>query len=249
MAYGDGSVTTDQSDGPSAWSDYTAVWHFKDGTTLDVSDAKGTYGLTNSSATATTGTVDGGIAFNGSNQYAYKSVSGNGMVPSTGLTVTGWIYLTAAGNWHGPFGYQGDSNGYTWKFNGTTRKLNWICRGSWLEYGTALATSTWYHIATVGSSAGTKIYVNGVEVASKATDPALTSIWGDGQIRVGRSMDGSYFPGSVDELRVRRSLVSADWILAEYNNQNSPGTFYTVGSEATAGVRGRVVIATLRGNR
>ena len=36
--------------------------------------------------------------------------------------------------------------------------------------------------------------------------------------------------GDVDEVRISQSPLSADWIAAEYANQNAPATFYAVGS-------------------
>ena len=41
--------------------------------------------------------------------------------------------------------------------------------------------------------------------------------------------------GVVDEFEVSGSARSADWILAAYNNQNSPSTFYVVGAETGQG--------------
>jgi hypothetical protein len=38
--------------------------------------------------------------------------------------------------------------------------------------------------------------------------------------------------GTLDEIRVSNAVRSADWIATEYNNQSSPGTFYTLGSES-----------------
>ena len=37
-----------------------------------------------------------------------------------------------------------------------------------------------------------------------------------------------YFDGLIDEFRISDVVRSADWILTEYNNQNSPETFYMV---------------------
>jgi len=38
----------------------------------------------------------------------------------------------------------------------------------------------------------------------------------------------------MDEFRLRLSALSADWIAAEYTNQNTPTTFYTIGSQTAA---------------
>ena len=46
---------------------------------------------------------------------------------------------------------------------------------------------------------------------------------------IGNSSIGSrQYTGYMDELRIASVIRSADWILTEYNNQNSPSTFYTV---------------------
>ena len=39
------------------------------------------------------------------------------------------------------------------------------------------------------------------------------------------------FDGTIDEVRVSNASRSAGWILTEYNNQNSPSTFYSVGTQ------------------
>src|SRR5208283_861389 len=39
-----------------------------------------------------------------------------------------------------------------------------------------------------------------------------------------------YFNGSVDEARYSASVRSTDWVATEYNNQNSPSTFYSLGA-------------------
>jgi hypothetical protein len=37
--------------------------------------------------------------------------------------------------------------------------------------------------------------------------------------------------GNIDEVRFTNNLLSSSWILSEYNNQNSPSTFFTLGAE------------------
>ncbi len=41
--------------------------------------------------------------------------------------------------------------------------------------------------------------------------------------------------GRIDEIRISSIARSADWIAAEYENQNSPGSFYSVGAEESRG--------------
>ncbi|MCK4614446.1 MAG: DUF2341 domain-containing protein, partial [Thermoplasmata archaeon] len=47
--------------------------------------------------------------------------------------------------------------------------------------------------------------------------------------------------GTIDDVRISDTARSGDWIKTEYNNQNSPGTFMSFGSEETYG-EGVVVI-------
>lgn len=44
------------------------------------------------------------------------------------------------------------------------------------------------------------------------------------------SEDHTHLNGSLDEIRLSNVARSASWITAEYNNQSSPSTFYSVGS-------------------
>jgi hypothetical protein len=39
------------------------------------------------------------------------------------------------------------------------------------------------------------------------------------------------WPGIIDEFRVLNNAKTSRWILTEYNNQNSPSAFYTLGNE------------------
>jgi hypothetical protein len=38
--------------------------------------------------------------------------------------------------------------------------------------------------------------------------------------------------GIIDELKVSNTARSASWIAAEYNNQNTPGSFYAIGTQS-----------------
>ena len=70
------------------------------------------------------------------------------------------------------------------------------------------------------------IYVDGLSVGSGAVPTATTT--GSAGAFADNSGAG-VFQGTVDETRLATVARSADWIAAEYNNQSSPLTFYTVG--------------------
>ncbi|MGB9474068.1 MAG: hypothetical protein WCE87_03250, partial [Candidatus Udaeobacter sp.] len=49
---------------------------------------------------------------------------------------------------------------------------------------------------------------------------------------IGSAFGAFYFNGDIDELRISNTNRSANWIAAEYSNQNNPGAFITMGSES-----------------
>src|SRR5690606_13283911 len=98
--------------------------------------------------------------------------------------------------------------------------------------GTALSNNTWYYVVGQYSDAGDFIstYVNGAVDRTLSTNAVLGA--SPGTMKFGREpfSSGAYFNGIMDEVRLSNVIRSADWIATEYNNQNSPGTFYTVSS-------------------
>ena len=50
----------------------------------------------------------------------------------------------------------------------------------------------------------------------------------------GKSIASRDFVGSLDEIRVSKTVRSANWLTTEYNNQKPSSTFLTVGSEVAS---------------
>jgi Concanavalin A-like lectin/glucanases superfamily/IPT/TIG domain len=106
--------------------------------------------------------------------------------------------------------------------------------GNGSQLGAGLSTGTWYHLvfSRSGNSGTYSAYLNG---SLKGT--ASSGTWSSSNtIAMGiRPGYGSqYFNGTLDEVRVSNAVRSADWISTEYHNQNSPSTFYSVGSSTTS---------------
>jgi RHS repeat-associated protein len=71
----------------------------------------------------------------------------------------------------------------------------------------------------------------------------MTTITTAAHTRIGAAPESgyeSYFNGTIDEVRTSKIARSADWIKTEYNNQNSPSTFYTVSSATSLTVPSQV---------
>lgn len=95
---------------------------------------------------------------------------------------------------------------------------------------------TWYHGYFVyDASAGMRMYMNGSLIDSDTfTDRGSYS---SGTFDLGRNSatvaSDKWWDGLEDDIHISNSVRSANWIQTEYNNQNSPGTFSTLGSEET----------------
>jgi hydrogenase maturation factor HypE len=79
-----------------------------------------------------------------------------------------------------------------------------------------LALNTWTHLAATYDGANMRIYVNGVQVGSRAqTGNMLTS---NRTLRIGgNSIWGEYFNGLIDDVRVYNRALSATEIQTDMN--------------------------------
>ncbi|MEX2514737.1 MAG: DUF2341 domain-containing protein [Candidatus Paceibacterota bacterium] len=133
--------------------------------------------------------------------------------------------------------------------SGTLYGRAWSDSESWskeLQVTTSVAADTWYQVYLVldapndslemfvnGSSVGTDNKTDGNFHSGHGNDIGIGKVQGDTRTHVGDEV-GLEFNGVIDEVRhINEDLRSADWIAAEYTNQNAPNTFYTAGSQET----------------
>ena len=105
-----------------------------------------------------------------------------------------------------------------------------------VDPGTAtLATATWYYLTLAyDSTNGLKSYVNASSDGTAAAKGAL-SILNNPSTYIGNSPinAGRFWNGAIDECRIASVARDANWITTEYNNQNAPTTFQTLGAEVS----------------
>ena len=109
---------------------------------------------------------------------------------------------------------------------------------------------TWHHIVWTqakdvsGNNEQWYLYVDGVQDASASDKPTKSDVVGN-TVRIGSGSTNSYFPnmffGLIDEVRISRVTRSAEWIKAEYDSQNAPGSFVTYGTVQKVYERGTMV--------
>lgn len=109
------------------------------------------------------------------------------------------------------------------------------------ESASNIQTTNWQHVVFSWSSGNaTSLYLDGVldspTSASSAESGTITGatklIIGEGGKDTGAS---SGWDGKIDEVRISGVARAAQWIQTEYNNQDSPSTFYAIGTEETSG--------------
>jgi hypothetical protein len=259
MYYGDAGAS-DQQNKTGVWTNgYVGVWHLKEeqaGTgTVDVykdSTANADHGDDFISAIGQTGKINGGHDFNGTSDYV--ALANDPVGNLTNGTVSAWVRfdsVTWSNDGTGVWAYQtshtaGSQNAilgaHPPSWGNSNLGFGVWAGGAWrnAQATTAPATGTWYHMVGTWGTGGVQFYLDG---AWKETDSSYTGAMPDTTVHtIGRTarVDG-LIDGLIDEVRISNVARSAAWIQTEYNNQNSPATFYSVGAEEVLGGGGTVI--------
>lgn len=233
LAFGNSALTTDGSS-TSTWnSNYKEVFHFKDGSSLSVNDSTvNANNGTNSGATATTGQIDGGASFDGTDDIIGtfgSSLSAAGQ----SRTISAWINIADTIR-RGIVGTRGAGGGFVFTVNRTTAgNLTYFHTGvGTIELPGGISTNTWYYVTLTYDASGTtaELFVNAVSLGTQSmgndTNPSFNGlIAGEDSTDPG---GGSSWSGKLDEIRITNDVKPAGWITADYNNQVAGSNFFTV---------------------
>ncbi len=243
MCYGNPGVTTYQGISTATWSNgYLAVYHYKNGVILSGVDASSnTNNQTFSgSPTAITGLIDGGANFTTVGpQYGVAQSTVN----INNVSISAWVKVASypatngfiAGFVNGPASGTNDKDLYIdtsglpkfYIFDGSSE----IATGA-----TPIGTNVWSYVAGTADGANINVYLNGAKAASAAATFSFTgytvpNMFVGGNTGNGAGIGGFAMNYSADEVRFSWAVRNSDWIKTEYNNQNSPSTFITVGAQ------------------
>jgi hypothetical protein len=238
LCYGKSIITTSQENKSAVWdSNYLAVYHFGNGASLSLADSTaGGYTFTNSNTTASTGQIGGAASFNASNKF----IKNTSFPPPTSITLAWWqnapaqsdkgVYSLIVGDradtpnrvlTHAPY----IDHVLYWDFG-------WSGNGGRVSTNYTSYESAWtYVVLTYNNANGEhKIFLNGTQVQTSTNTNSNTL--GNGlyvaHCDATNCAGSGWWAAEFDELQISNSARSADWILAEYNNQKNPGAFYTV---------------------
>jgi hypothetical protein len=225
----------------NTWTaDYQAVYHFSEsgytGTTADGTSNNRTASLAgfSSSNYVAAGKIGSCYTFGGVADMEAPATS-----PSSTVTMSAWVN-TSNNNVDEKVitdeNSGGDgSGGYklgVYFGSAETEAVYTLNRSSTTPAEPGLSTNTWYYVQGVYDGTTMSTYVNGVQYKKYAVT-ATSTFTNTLYIGIG---EGKIYPfnGMIDEPRVSNVAKSSDWIKMEYANQNSPTTFATLSTNATA---------------
>jgi len=240
MYYGNAGASS-QENAASVWTTggkYVAVYHLEN----DANDSTGNHNGTNNGGDFVTGKVGTGIQFikDNSDRISISSHADFDFGVDDPFAWVFWAkYPTGASSWERVFTRQ--SSGYTicsaWSGDGFkfmfNEEANSILTGD-------VCDDTWRYFAWVFNKTDDKMHlvINNSEYGSGVSISGKTQSGGD--IGLGAAPSGGNPSNAyMDEVRIVQNIEDLNWFITEYNNQNSPSTFYTLGSEENKPVTGQ----------
>ena len=233
-----GAYSTPEDVWDATGANFMAVYHMDADGNLAQPSATGVAAIDADSANqesgdSVAGKMGNAIDYDGSNEYnsVPQSDAATYLQPDTSMTMSAWF---AADDFSDQvfFGNQMDSTskGIAWWIWSSNIRPS-ITSTGWTnltESTSGKSAGTWYHVAATWDGITGRLYFNGSEVDSHSLDGSHS--WALQPCYFARRESGSYYDGKLDEVRLHDATLSADWISAEYTNQNTPTTFYTVGT-------------------
>lgn len=243
IAYGNASVSTDQQDAVNVWdANFRGVWHTNQSSS-PLTDTTGIIGNLSTNAGSPSFAQSGKI-----NKSVQLTTDNDQLLSGTNTGITGnsarsllvWAYLTDESTPRSIIDF-GNASYSQASLLGDAPPNQW---GLYRYYGDTvvssdIGTGAWKRIGYTYDGTTVKIWKDGSVQTTNAPGTFSTPA---SILYVGQSYNTSpwvSFVGYLEEIQLSDTCRSESWVLADYNNQNSPSTFYTVGSE----VGGSVFIA------
>ena len=255
--YGNSAISSSQENITGVWdSNFKGVYHLPNGTTLTANDstANPLNGTLVGDTAALAGKINGAATFDGTGDRIDLSTSADGTKLDAGAeaewTIEAWINSTNVTAEHKVLSWWDDAgspNGYEYLLTvNSSGQPSSVFKNSLPEYPTqtspdAISTNIWYHLVATyikNTTGGATLYVNGVLKASNNTGNYNIFAANNTYVSIGTGFNSAPtmanpWIGGIDEVRFSNLRRSADWIATEYNNHNSPSTFYTIGNESS----------------
>jgi hypothetical protein len=220
--YGDVSIVTFQGGAAgSAWdANYAGVYHLNADSMVN---SVGSNDATNSGTTPATGKIAGGANFvSASSQYIVAPFH---VSSETNFTFSGWLKVNANSV------EQHIIESAPYQIFVASGVVRFYSGGAYTATSPAFSAGVWHYVTFVGNATGHFIYLDGALGSEPTnTDPCFATV---GNTVFGALFNpvGGFLDGLMDEVRISNAVRSDDWIATEYNNQNNPSAFITLGAE------------------
>jgi uncharacterized repeat protein (TIGR01451 family) len=234
MYYGNASAANQQSPAAVWNAGYHGVWHFSGTSSLSLTDstAYGNAAYNTNLVGVAPAQIGEGASFSRSYQHLQWPVSAS-LEPAQ-LSLSCWFKTSASNS-----GYQYaldsnyDSNGFTWRFAPNDGGY-YVTLGNVVlnAYSPKTFGGGMHYLTVTYDGSNVKTYIDGILDINQAVSGSPAIQWPSSETVVGSTLGDTYqYSGLIDELRLSSAALTAGWIATEYNNQSSPGTFFSLGSE------------------
>lgn len=233
----------------AVWQDYAGTWHLHqvpdtDGATQEILDSSS--GSPGSSVNMNAGNVIGGIMGNGlsfqrtNTEYITMGDSDELDMGTDDFSLSAWmkgdglVLMKRNGNCRGGGDSQG--NGYCVYADNGGQLMN-LANDPYILTSSVVnnySDGQWHHMVFTVDRSGNSVTIRHYKdsiLVTQNNGTVVGSVDVSGAFGIANTANNSNtwgFNGSLDEVRVRNSIVSDDWVAAEYANQNSPSTFVLV---------------------
>ena len=206
-------------------------WSFEDATGTKATDFSGngnTGTLTNMEAADwVQGKRGKALSFDGSDEYVDLGTSAGNFNNTDSFSVSAWINANTLNSTNRCIVNRvtgSPANGWEMRIT-TANKVRFLLASTSANYNgqdtTVLSTNTWYHVVGTWNGSDAKIFLNGVEdTSTPITQNSVGTITGTRTLAVGANAitSSSYFPGSIDDVRIYNRALSATEVSALYNS-------------------------------
>ncbi|MCE2929485.1 MAG: DUF2341 domain-containing protein, partial [Candidatus Caenarcaniphilales bacterium] len=172
------------------------------------------------------------IDFDGTDDFLNCGTSTN--INGNFLTMTAWVYPTNVTG--GDKMIINKENSYEYAFRPATlmAAVETAAVGSW-DWGGSLGpaiTNTWQYSVFIHDNTQWTFYLNNntQTIAPAGSQTGAITPYATNLRIANRTSANAPLAGRIDEVRIASKARNRNWITTEYNNQNAPATFYTVGT-------------------
>jgi hypothetical protein len=242
------STTTSTTTSSSLTNNLAGYWKL-DESSGNASDATSNgFTLTNNNSVSfSTGKINNGAVFASASNKNFSRSSASGLVPSSTLTVSAWVYLASnngetivskgnLGTYGGPYAFAINvTNGLSfYSSNGSS--------AGWAGVNWTPSLNTWYHVAVTFNAGSVTFYVNGVQqgttqsaVVSSLNQSDTNSFFaGAYSTSGGTTANAAFFDGKMDEVGIWYRVLSGSEISPLYNSGSGLSYPLSVATSSTA---------------